>query len=43
MKAMKWTVVFHPAFRSELKALPTPVYDKLLSFAKSNADVSTKG
>ena len=30
---MKWTVVFHPAFRSELKVLPTPVYDKLLSFA----------
>ena len=30
---MKWTVVFHPAFRSQLKGLPTPVYDKLLSFA----------
>ena len=30
---MKWPVVFHPAFRSELKDLPTSVYDKLLSFA----------
>ena len=26
-------MVFHPAFRSELKALPKAVYDKLLSFA----------
>ena len=30
---MRWPVVFHPAFRRELKALPSPVYDKLISFA----------
>ena len=30
---MKWTVVFHPDFRREIKALPAPVYDKFLSFA----------
>jgi len=33
VKTTKWTVVFHPAFRSELRALPASVYDKLLSFA----------
>ena len=29
---MEWTVVFHPAFRSELKTVPTPVYEKLRSW-----------
>ena len=30
---MRWPVVFHPALRKELKALPASVYDKILSYA----------